>query len=455
MRYALIGALLLGGACHGFSPPLFAAEPEGPQALPKNAPVLKKDMVVMVIGSSVSVRKYKVHALPKWTGGPNRVPPQCTNGQNVFFRTFEILNNHEKMSWRRLPDADWTTQGEWKPLSKLPWSEASPRIVYRATDAQAWAELKIPAGNEKVDLIYSSGPNGGDLLVTLDGKKPAQNAVLKTHQETKIAQDYRFGPEIDTLDSHGKPRKIKRPKKGISHIIDLRARYKLAPSKPHVLRVQRADTTSGKEMLVWGAVYWRGHCAQVVQRAKGGINCGALPEYPAIQEITALKPDYVLMEAINIRANPAAVTRSFDAAFAWCANQVKKGNFKMLVYATCQGSSQAFRKWFRVPANKPPYGAKDYQATCSDENADGCHQAAVDICKKYGFPLVDVGPKVDAYLALHPSVKFVPHILNDWYHPNQWGAALFGQTLREGMAQYWPELPTRPINLTPPPSVKK
>lgn len=73
---------------------------------------LKRDNVVMVVGSSVSVRRYKVYPLPKWTGGPERVPPQCTNGQNVFFRVFEMLNDHENMCWRRLMDKDWKREGQ-------------------------------------------------------------------------------------------------------------------------------------------------------------------------------------------------------------------------------------------------------------------------------------------------------------------------------------------------------
>jgi hypothetical protein len=431
-----------------------AAEPAAPQKLPANAPELKKDMVVMVVGSSVSVRRYKVHRLPKWTGGPNRVPPQCTNGQNVFFRVFEMLNDHENMRWRRLMDKDWTKQGEWKNFTKLPHSGGSPRNTYRTTDPEAWAELTIPAGYEKVDLIYTTSYLGGKLQVTIDGKAPKKNAIIDTYQERKIPADYKFGPELDTLDSHGKPKKIRRPKRGTTHIIDMRARYKLDKSKPHLLRVKRADKTPGKEIMFWGAVYWRGNCIQVVQRAVGGVNCGLLPSYPSIQEVVALKPDYLLMEAINIRGSAASVTKSFAPAFAWCGSQVKKGNFKMMVYSTCQASSKEFRKWFRVPANKPPYGAKDYKATCSDENCNACQQAVVDICKNYGFPLIDVGVVVDAYMAKNPTVKFVPHILNDWYHTNQWGAALFGQTIHDGIRKHWPELPIRPINMPKPPGSK-
>jgi hypothetical protein len=124
----------------------------------------------------------------------------------------------------------------------------------------------------------------------------------------------------------------------------------------------------------------------------------------------------------------------------------------MLVYATPQANSQTFRKWFRDPAHKPPYGAKDYAATCSDENCDECHQVVVDLCKRLGFPLVDIGPVVDAYCDNHKSAKFVPHVLNDWYHPNQWGAALFGHAIYGGIKRHWPELPIRPVTMPDAPS---
>ncbi|GAH48672.1 unnamed protein product, partial [marine sediment metagenome] len=157
---------------------VFAAEPRGPQPLPKDAPRLKRDMVVMMLGSSVSVRKHGVHNLPAWTGGHNRVPPQCSNGQNIFFRAFEILNDHENMRWRRLPDKDWTRRGEWNSFTKLPYWGRAPRISWEATDPEAFAELKIPAGYEKVDLIYTSDPRGDKMKVTIDGKAPPKNALI-------------------------------------------------------------------------------------------------------------------------------------------------------------------------------------------------------------------------------------------------------------------------------------
>ena len=129
-----------------------AEDVPGPLPLPDNAPALSRDVVVVVAGSSVSVRRYKVHKLPAWTGGPNRVPPQCTNGQNVFFRVFEMLNDHANMRWRRLPDADWTKSGEWKAYGKLPYRDASPRVSWLATDPDAYAELVIPAGEFAVLL---------------------------------------------------------------------------------------------------------------------------------------------------------------------------------------------------------------------------------------------------------------------------------------------------------------
>lgn len=427
-----------------------AGESAGPRPLPADAPKLKKDVVVLVAGSSVSVRRYKVYKLPAWTGGADRVPPQCTNGQNVFFRVFEILNDHENMCWRRLTDKDWVRKGEWKGYSDLPYKSASPRISWMATDPGATAELKIPAGYEKVDLIYTSDPQGDKMKVSIDGKAPAKNALIDTYQETRIPADANLGPDIETLDSHGKPRKLRRPKRGIKNIVELRARYEIDKSKPHTLSIQRATNDPKKRILVWGAVYWRGNCVQVVQRAKGGINCGDLPNYPAIQETVALKPDYILMEAINIRGNPTGVTRSLEPGYAWCARH--KDSFKTLVYSTPMASSKAFCAWFSDPKNKPPYGGTTKTVTAP--NPEACHQVAVDLCKRFGFPLVDVGATVDTWCAKHKSAKFVPHILNDWYHPNQWGAALFGQTLFEGIKKHWPELPNRPINMPKPPGAK-
>jgi len=62
-----------------------------------------------------------------------------------------------------------------------------------------------------------------------------------------------------------------------------------------------------------------------------------------------------------------------------------------------------------------------------------------------------VGGSVDAYMAKTPSIKFVPHVLNDWYHPNQWGAALFGRTIHDGIRKHWPELPVRQVRMPAPP----
>ena len=430
-----------------------------PQPLPRDAPTLKEDKIVMVVGSSVSVRRYKVHPLPQWTGGHNRVPPQCTNGQNVFFRVFEMLNDHENMCWRRLGDKDWvksgtrpgprrgTTVSDWTPTRKLPYRDASPRIAYACDNPAAWAEIHLPAGYEKLDLIYTSDPNGDRIHVTINGRAPAENALVDTFQDTAVPALAKLSPAFETLDSHGKPRQIRPPRRGIPNIVELRARYRLDPKQAHAFRIRRATADPGKRILVWGVVYWRGHCVQVVQRAKGGINCGDLPRYPAVQEVMALRPDYLLMEAINVRHRPGQVTRSLEPGFAWCARH--KNRFKVLVYSTCQASSKAFRAWFRDPQHKPPYGGDP--AVVTDENADACHRAVIELCRKYGFPLVDVGRAVDAYLAEHPTVRFVPHILNDWYHPNQWGAALFGQTIGQGIRQHWPELPVRPVNLPPAP----
>jgi hypothetical protein len=115
-------------------------------------------------------------------------------------------------------------------------------------------------------------------------------------------------------------------------------------------------------------------------------------------------------------------------------------------------SSKTFRAWFADPAHKPPYGGTS--ETVKDANADACHAEVVKLCRKYGFPLVDVGATVDAYCARNKSVRFVPHIHNDWYHPNQWGAALFGQTIHDGIRKHWPELPVRPVVMPAPPGRK-
>jgi hypothetical protein len=457
---------------------------DGPLPLPDDAPALDADQTVMVVGSSVSVRKYGVRPLPEWTGGPNRVPPQCTNGQNVFFRVFEMLNDHENMHWRRLPDPDWrrsdgsstetirvrgktrtVQRNDWEATRDLPWSDAAPRIAFVAYRPDAFAEITVPTGIEKLDLIYCSDPHGDTIRVTIDSKPPAKNAVIDTRQDTAVPPKAKLGPTFTILDSHGKPRTVRPPKRGIRNIVELRARYALDPAREHTFRIRRGTDAVGKRILVWGVVYWRGNCVQVVQRAKGGINCGALPDYGAIQETAALRPDYVLMEAINIRNRPADVTRSLDAGFAWCAAHREQGRnrghdrnvpasglrFKTLVYATPQASSAAFRAWFRDPKHKPPYGARDYQAACADDHAAACHAAVVALCEKYGFPLVDVGATVDAWLAEHKTARFVPHILKDWYHPNHYGAALFGKTIHDGIRRHWPELPVRPIRMPEPP----
>jgi len=462
-----------------------AAEPAGPRPLPKDAPKLKADKIVMVVGSSVSVRRYRVDRLPKWTGGHNRVPPQCTNGQNVFFRVFEMLNDHENMCWRRLPDPDWKKAPGWRGESRLPWRDASPRISWEATSPDTDARITVPAGYEKIDLIYTSDPNGDAIQVTIDGEAPPENARVETRQDTTLPPKSEWGPVFETLDSHGKPITVGGRPRPIRNIVELRARYALDPATAHTFRIQKASADPKTRILVWGVVYWRGNCVQVVQRAKGGINCGALPQYAAIQEITALKPDYVLMEAINIRGSAAGVTRSLQPGYAWCARQTARGQdtgqqdtrtrppadgkprrsgarstphpvpgkaFKILVYATPQANCRAFRAWFSDPKHKPPYGGS--AKTVADENADACHRAVIDLCAKYGFPLVDVGATVDAWLAKHPTVRFVPHVLNDWYHPNQWGAALFGQTLHDGISTNWPELPLRPITMPAPPAAK-
>lgn len=429
-------------------------EQAGPKPLPSDAPRLTRDVTVVIAGSSISVNRYLCEELPKWTGGYDRMPPMAY-GQNVFFRVFEMLNDHENMCWRRLSDRDWIRRGEWKGETKWPYSDAyyGRCVRYVATSRPDYAELAVPAGYEKIELIYGTDPNGDRMKVSIDGQPPAENAVIDTHQTTDIAPGTDLGPDMETLDSHGETRQLPRPKKGISHL-ELRVRYALDPAKTHVLRVERATDALGKRIVVWGAVYWRGNCVLLVQRAKGGINCGDLPNYTAVQEVMAAKPDYLLMEAINIRDKPADVLKSFEAAYGWCAQRVKKGQFKMLVYATPQASSKTFRKWFSDPAHKPPYGTKDALAACSDENADACAAVVVDLCRKHGFPMVDVGPAVDAWIAKNPAAQFVPHVLNDWYHPNQWGAAIFGRTLFDGIQKAFPEIPIRPVNFPEPPPGK-
>jgi hypothetical protein len=237
----------------------------------------------MLEGSSVTMNRYGCQEVPAWTGGYDRLPPQA-NGQNLFFRVFEMLNDHENMCWRRLTDKDWKRQGEWKPEHKLPYNDAcyGKRVAYLGTAPEDFAELSVPAGYEKLDLIYTSDPKGDRIKVATDGQPPAENALVDTRQETRIPPGTDLGADIDTLDSHGEPRKLQRPTGGISNIVELRARYKLDPARAHVFRVQRSGADPDRRILVWGAVYWRGNCIQVVQRAKGGINCGDLPNYQAL-----------------------------------------------------------------------------------------------------------------------------------------------------------------------------
>ncbi len=409
-----------------------AAEPAGPQPLPKDAPRLAHDVTVVLEGSSVTMNRYGCLELPAWTGGDGRVPPQA-NGQNVFFRVFEMLNDHENMCWRRLTDQDWKRQGEWKPETRLSYNDVcyGKRVSYAGTAPEDFAELSVPAGYEKLDLIFTSDPKGDKIRVTIDGQPPAENALVDTRQETKIPPNADLGKDIDTLDSHGEPRKLQRPTAGISNIVELRARYKLDPAKAHLFRAQRAGAEADKRILVWGAVYWRGNCAQVIQRAKGGINCGDLPNYHAIQETVALKPDYLLMEAINIRGKPEQVTQTLDPGLAWCA--AHSAQFKTMVYATAQANCKAFRAAFKDKV--------------TDDVAGACAGAVVEMCRKYKLPMVDNGPPVDAWLTANPKGRFIGHIYADWYHPNQFGAAIFAQTIAEGIRKNWPELPVRPINM--------
>lgn len=419
------------------------ADPEGPPSLPKDAPKLTRDVTVVAAGSSITMNRYGCREIPAWTGGYDRVPPQ-TNGQNVFFRIFELLNDHENMCWRRLTDQDWTRQGPWTPEIKLPYNDAcyGKRVAYTAKAADDAAELSIPAGFEKIDLIYATDPNGDAIKVTIDGAAPAENALIDTFQDTKLPPTASRTADFNTFDSHGEPLKLSRPVKGIANIIEMRARYRLDPARPHTFKIQRGTTDPDKRILVWGAVYWRGNCAQVVQRSKGGINCGHLPYYHAIQETMALKPDYLLVEAISIRAKLEEMDQTLNAPLAWCGNQTKANRFKTMIYATPMGNSQTFRAWFR----DPKHGTKGQNATCADPHADACFAWLEKICKTNNLPLLDVGPTVDAWLKANPRAAFVPHVQADWFHPNQSGAALFAQVLAAGIRQQWPELPVRTIN---------
>jgi hypothetical protein len=179
----------------------------------------------------------------------------------------------------------------------------------------------------------------------------------------------------------------------------------------------------------------------VVQRAKGGINCGHLPNYHAIQETMALKPDYLLVEAISIRFKLTDMEQTLGAPLGWCGKQSQARRFKTLVYATPMGHCKSFRAWF----GDPQRGSAAEQQACADAHADACFAWVEKTCRKHELPLIDVGPAVDDWLAKTPAAKFVPHVQADWYHPNQWGAALFGEALAEGIKKHWPELPVRPI----------
>jgi hypothetical protein len=403
-------------------------DPSTPPPLPANAPKLDRDLIVMTAGSSITMNHPYREEIPAWTGGYDRVPPQ-TNGQNVFFRVFEMLNDHENMRWRRLTDKDWTRKGTWAPELQLPYNDAcyGKRVAYIAADPDDFAELAVPLGYEKIDLIYTTDPRGDAIRVRIDGQAPAEKALVDSFQDTRIPKDAELLPELDTFDSHGQPIKLKRPSQGAKNLIELRSRYRLDPSRSHVFRVERGSRDPGKRILIWGAVYWRGNCVQVVQRAKGGLNCGDLPNYPAIQEVVSMKPDYLLLEAINIRENADQVEKSLSPGFGWCAQRDK--SMKTLVYMTSQANSKAFRA--------------TYKKKLTDETADACAAAVVKLCKTYKFPLVDVGPAADRWLAANPKAQFIPHIQMDWFHPNQWGAALFGETIADGIRTHWPELPVR------------
>ena len=427
---------------------------DGPLPLPKDAPRLSKDVTVVVAGSSISINRYGCADLPAWTGGVNRVPPQA-NGQNVFFRIWEMLNDHENMCWRRLTDKDWTRTGVWPAEKKLAYNGScyGLRVAYAASQPGDHADLAVPAGYEKIDLIYTTDLKGDKIKVTIDGQPPAENAVIDSFQPSAIPADADAKGELATLDSHGEPVAVKRPTTGIANLCDIRARYRLDPAKPHVLRVERGTADAGKRVLIWGAVYWRGNCVQVVQRSKGGINCGDLPNFHAIQEVMAAKPDYLLVEAINIRNTPADVTATLESPLAWCGKQAKDGRFKALVYMTSMGNSKSFRAWFTDPKHNPPYGTGKLTPAdvVADANADTCVAVVTELAKKNGLPLIDVGPRADRWLAENPVAKFVPHVQVDWYHPNQWGAAVFGMTIHDGIGAHWPELPVRPVRSPPPP----
>lgn len=431
VRTIILASLAISSANFGSG-----AEPEGSPPLPRDAPKLLKDVIVVAAGSSITMNRYGCHEIPPWTGGYDRVPPQV-NGHNVFFRIFEILNDHENMCWRRLTDKDWNRRGTWPPEHKLPYNDAcyGKRVCYAASDPADFAELAVPQGYEKLDLIYTSDPKGDRIRVTIDGHPPPDNAFVDTHQDTRIPPDADLGADVETLDSHGNPCKLPRPRSGITNIVELRARYRLDPAAPHTFRIQRGGDDPDKRILVWGAVYWRGNCVQVAQRAKGGINCGDLPNYHAIQETLALKPDYILMEAISIRAKPGQILQTLEPGLAWCARH--KDRFKTLVYAAPMSGCKSFVAWFTQAAHRPNDDAANPQ------NAAACAEALSGLATRLGLPMVDVGPLVDDWLANNPAASFIPHVHADWYHPNQWGAALFGQAIHTGIRKHWPELPAR------------
>jgi hypothetical protein len=420
-----------------------ASDGEGPCALPEDAPKLQSDKTVVVLGTSVSVRKHKVRELPAWTGGPQRVPPQCNNGQNVFFRIFEILNDHENMRWRRLDDRDWARYGEWQERRKkeLPYGTGSPRMVFASPDPKAYAEIRIPAGFEKLDLIYNSG--GGKIAVLINGKSPGTDAIVDTAQSREIPPGAKIGTKTgDLLDSHGNPLKIRQPSRGIGSIVELRKRYTLDPKKEHTFRVQKA--TDGKGTIaVWGVVYWRGNCVQVVQRAKSGMHCGGLPHYHVAQEVLAVKPDYVLMESFSLFGDPpAGLNKIVVPGFNWCSMHKKK--FKTLIYAEPRAGSTVFLKYLQ----------RHRFRGSETENAKACLSALKALCSKHGFPLVDVGPVVDEFFNKYTGGKICSEFYSDKVHPGTWGAACFGQAIYEGIRKHRPELPVRPVNFGDGPAAK-
>ena len=192
--------------------------------------------------------------------------------------------------------------------------------------------------------------------------------------------------------------------------------------------------------MVWGVVYWRGNCVQLFHRAKNGRCIGELPSYHAIQEFATQKPDYVLVERQTTNI-------AHGLGMPYLAHQQKRLNFKTLVYLVPQGTCGAWRDWF----------GRDHkeQALVSVVPDAGLYsEEATRLSRAYGFPFVDAGPIVDAWMAETPEAKFLPHILADWYHPNQYGAALIGQAVYEGIKEHWPELPVRPINMPPAPGAQ-